>query len=608
MRTSIAVALVLCCACGDGKLQAQASSGESSPARVDEAQVDDAAPANEPVSCIDGWCQFPRFPPRADFTVLVADGSEVWTLDKDGIVAHWDGSAVDAPEHWTWWKLDGTVRDLWAGDGVAVAVGHAGFAARFESGQWTALDTGVTEDLRHVDGVAGGPVWISGHDLLLRLDQTKVAKLETPALAVSRNFVVEAASATEVWLASDSAWRWADGEWVEHSFGVPPRYHTPAVQSIDSSDPHNIWAVSGRYVYRWNGSGWMRLDIEFDDHDGQIDVHGPNDVVVYFNGRARHWDGRVWTTRFEHYDRLFDRLADGRIVSGEHALAIYDVEKDSEKTQWAHRGAGLDIQDIWVGETSTWLVGGEDGPEPSLAVARFDGKTWQRWVLDARPATKIAGFGDDPWILNDVGDVYHLVDDEWRHAPTEIPHPFTLSVGPNADAWVVSSDEWAVAHHVDDRWQALDRTLRPSGSVRSVRVGRDGTVMMHSTPQIGGSESTDSFSLWNGTKFERIGEVPFDGTFLVLARNDALVYEGDRIARWDGSTWTELTNLPIQPERFDDVEAVGARLVALTDKGLLDLQSGVIPPAPFMPDRIFGGTSGQLWVTSHSLALAFRQF
>lgn len=595
MRCSSSIALVLCCACGASEPAPSPATVEQQPATEQPSEppatpVPELPPA-EPVTCADQWCRFSAFPPNGRIVDVEADGTQVWILVEQDVIARWDGGPGDLPERWTRWNLGADVLDLWVGDGVVVAVGREGFTARFEAGKWTTINTnaGIWRGLASVDGLPGGPVWIAADDALLRLDNTTVTEIELPSsFSAPGTPQVEVVAADEIWLMADLAvWRRKGGEWRKYPFKPPPPGFSERVD-LDSTGPNDVWALERGNVHHWNGSRWKQHALP-QPVSGPLDARSPNDVIVA-NGSQSYfrWDGSEWTKR----------LADGQLVFAEKALAILD----KTTTRWADHGIGFRVRDVWLGEHTTWIVGGNE----TLAVARFDGRVWQRWTLDAERGVRISGLGDDPWVASRSGDVFRLVDGEWQREATGLTDKIRgIEVTGSGEAWVWSTN--GLARRVDGRWTVVEI----GGLLRSFDVAPDGTVMALSY-QPGGERKPKTLRRFDGSRLEALGEVPLTcqkpESVLPLARDLAIATCGNMIARWNGAAWTEPTRIADRKQEIYDTALVGDKVLVISGRDLVELDTAELLPAPpIEASWLHGNSSGRLWVRSSDGDLAFHE-
>ncbi|MCD0453488.1 hypothetical protein LO762_30530 [Actinocorallia sp. API 0066] len=248
------------------------------------------------------------------------------------------------------------------------------------------------------------------------------------------------AGATALYLAGA---RWADGN---DRWRLVSRQPSLAHGEVLATGPHNAWAfgwepaslrarlplADGPHrptAFHWDGAGWAEHDLPVGD--GQVSAaaaSSPADVWVTFGdeeGRevsVLRWDGRGWTT----VRRLPGDA--GRIA----ALAADDVWVFGDRRAWHFDGAAwaersVPFHAFRVAARSPAEVWAVDG----AAVHRFDGGRWSRIDLsDVLPKTpsdgspsdgpRLTGVSADTsgvWVTGEIGVSSFLVFDTgsgWR--------------------------------------------------------------------------------------------------------------------------------------------------------------------------------------------------
>ena len=132
------------------------------------------------------------------------------------------------------------------------AVGDAGTIIERTGGNWVAMTSGTTADLRGVWALSSTDVWASGvGGVILHYDGTSWSSL-------SSGSTVDA----------DAVW---------------------------ASGPSDVWFAGSSVVLRWNGSTFTKYT--FAGTMLAVSGNGPNDVwVTGENTNVHHWNGSTWTT------------------------------------------------------------------------------------------------------------------------------------------------------------------------------------------------------------------------------------------------------------------------------------------------------------------------
>jgi hypothetical protein len=211
---------------------------------------------------------FSRAPALAVFQKLVAwDPSNLWGLDPDGGLAHWDGGA--------WSPV----------------------ASPFPSS--------VSPIIGSIAGWAPNALWVAGPDVM-RWDGSAWSDM-TPPNPTGDNHAVWGGGPNNVWVERANLWmfRWDGSGWLQTEF-QGSNVNVSAMASNSSTD---AWALgtspfgSSNVFAHWNGAAWT---IEPDPGLGRLDVLGafglsPTNVWVLaidldvFNTQMLHYDGSKWT-------------------------------------------------------------------------------------------------------------------------------------------------------------------------------------------------------------------------------------------------------------------------------------------------------------------------
>lgn len=191
---------------------------------------------------------------------------DVFMVGGDGDAAaifHWDGadwSAMDAP--------DGAPLMVWAygfGADDVWAVGLDGVALRYDGATWTAVDTGLTDDIWGVFGHAPDDLWIVGGDptgdapITAHWDGQAFTPVELAAEENDR----QAVALFKVWGIDDLLFavgqsglivRWDGEAWKQESAGAKA-----------DQDFVSLWGTSADHIVAVGGRGNARISV----YDGE---------------------------------------------------------------------------------------------------------------------------------------------------------------------------------------------------------------------------------------------------------------------------------------------------------------------------------------------------
>lgn len=171
-------------------------------------------------------------------------------------------------------------------------------------------------------------------------------------------------------------------------------------------------------------------------------------------------------------------------------------------------GAGRDVADGWVIGTSATTGG--------FSIHRWDESSWTRV---SGGAVRIGGTYSNPWIINDVNQIFRWTGSTWQSIPGAA---FDV-----ADGWVIGTSATSGGFQIY-RWNGSGWTLMPGGAVR---IG--GT---YTTPWI--VNNLNQIFRWTGSSWQWIPGAAKDvGDGWVLGT--AAASGGLQIFRWNGSTWTQ---------------------------------------------------------------------
>lgn len=449
-----------------------------------------------------------------------------------------------------------------AGDFTTAGGTSASRIARWNGSTWSALGTGLSESVRAL-AVSGTNVYAGG--LFTNAGGTLVnyvAQWNGSAWAAlgpgMNNFVYAlAVSGTDVYAAGDFTTaggngasrvaKWNGSSWAALGAGVSGRVWALAAAGTDIYAGGDFTAAGGNaanHVAKWNGSTWASLDTGTNAWVRGLAVSG-TDIFVggQFTGAGAtgansiaKWDGSAWATLGTGVNSTVlavavsgtDLYAGGFFVMAGSVNARYVAKWDGNT--WSAIGAGMDnaVYTLAVSGSDVYAGGAftNAGGTSANYIAKWDGSTWSALGAGLNSAVNV--------LVVSGTDLY-------------AGGSFTTAGGAAANR---------VAKWDGAAWTALgtgtnDAVLALAASGGSLYAGGQFTTA--------GGSSANSIATWDGTTWTALGtgltggggRGPFSEGVNAIAVNGTDVYaagefdaaggiSANRIAKWDGSTWTAL--------------------------------------------------------------------
>lgn len=222
------------------------------------------------------------------------------------------------------------------------------------------------------------------------------------------------------------------------------------------------------------------------------------------------------------------------------------------------------ITTMWVGADAV-LVGGRDVPDDDADVdramiARWDGRVWTRWTLDARTIGTVDGHRGDCWAAATDGQIWTLDHGAWRKV-TRLTEDAHMAIAADGDVWVASRFDIAHRGPGDGRGPWLEAARPDRGLIIAIDASDDGTVAALSSPH---GVDADRIEIWDRDQQRFVANaatVPFAREVMaVRARDDIVVGNDamgvdDAVVRWDGARWTMI----LDPDDRLDVRDIAYR-------------------------------------------------
>jgi hypothetical protein len=210
---------------------------------------------------------------------------------------------------------------------------------------------------------------------------------------------------------------------------------------------------------------------------------------------------------------------------------------------------GMSIMTMWVGDDALWvggrLVPEEDDWAHGAMIARWNGRAWTRWPLDAPGVAAIDGQRGAVWATGAGGQIWSFQAGGWRMIERRTNEGYELAIGADGDIWVAGWRD--IAHRMGDGcgpW--LDAPLHhPRERVVALGAGVDGTIAALTSPP---DMDTARLEIWgrDPQRFVPHG-TPIDPPvefMAVRAKDDVVVGTDNVVLRWDGQTWRSILSPP----------------------------------------------------------------
>ncbi len=374
------------------------------------------------------------------------------------------------------------------------------------------LPTGTP--VRGLFALSSNAVWAVGdHGLVMRWDGARWTGFPSGTTSTLRS--VWAASASEAWAVGDDGvvLRFDGQEWVGST------QSTGALRGVWGAGASNVWAVGalGR-IQHWNGTGWAEASSGVDAGLRAVHGSGASDVwAVGENGTALRWNGSSWQP-----------------TTTNDARALNAVRAVSPTEAWAAGEGGV----LLHFQSGSWSAPASGTGEPLHALGGTGGA--------------LVAVGAQGWVVPVSGGASQLSG--------------------NPNLYAVSDDLWAGG-------ERLERSDGGAWSTFTTRAVSEGTTLnrVHGISKtelwaIGGDPSGPTGAALHGGgsgwSFESMPLARvYHGLWVGSATDAWAVGEGGAIARWNGSSWANVTSPTAQ--HLYDVAALGANVFAVGAQGTL---------------------------------------
>lgn len=430
-----------------------------------------------------------------DFQVqpLPADGTvrAIWGAARDDVYAI-SGDEIlnfDGREWSLVYQASDSLTDIWGSAPDEIhAVGLNGLAVYFDGARWSEMETGVSWNLRQVEGTGPDRVYAVGiapgdPEAMLRFDGSAWQRQSVRSAAYLQSLAANPSTGRAYmgdatgWLFIGSGASFGDFTWVDRSPESLAVARELELIGSDNAGRIFIWADGHTDYYSFPAavravwaSAWG--DTYGVGDDGQIVVDDGTEFRTLRPDHAVRALGRVFGapdgTLFAlgTEDFLFEdgdwvaveggsANTAGSAVSKDFAVAVGlgDIEHwNGERWEGVASPTSEPLRDVWAfDEAEAWAVGYFG------AVLHFDGVRWSQTTALGGSLNGVHGTApDDVFACGQLGHVYHYDGALWR----EIPTPTSAAL--NA-LWAVSpSDVYAVGaggtalHYDGSAWERMD--------------------------------------------------------------------------------------------------------------------------------------------------------
>ncbi len=244
------------------------------------------------------------FNPRSVWMVSDTNG---WMVGYPGTIHHWNGGLwkgeITPPAYTLRTVSMVSATDGWIGGWSSTHGG--GLFLRWNGTTWETVSSPTTGTPQAIDMLSATNGWAvswdpqSGTSQILQWNGASWQIVTNPT-PTKKLVAISMLSTNDGWIAGEDgvALYWNGSSWQIKSTGLPADYKMDAIRMVSSND---VWAVGYIIdpnfnaiptIYRWNGTTWSNLGIEFENKLQGIDVVSPTEV--WFVGdfsNIYHWDG-----------------------------------------------------------------------------------------------------------------------------------------------------------------------------------------------------------------------------------------------------------------------------------------------------------------------------
>ena len=493
--------------------------------------------ANSPACDKSGFCPLYPAPMNAITTIATAPSGTNWIAYQNTLAA-WRGGQGSVYRLDTTMELDGIFA---VADNNIWAVGSGSTLAHFDGSNWTLSTLSAASWLAGVWASSATDVWTVGNfGAIGHYDGTVWSATQLPGANQSLN-AVYGTGPKDVWAVGQDG---SAKALIEHYDGT--QWQSIAVtangslQDVWAAAPDDVWIVgSNNTVLRGNAvSGFTSVTVPAMSTGGTLrGVWGAarNDVWITGSGDTFHFNGTTWTR-----SASIGSLVRGR--TAQDLVSASDVKVQAgDGTAWASvfSVGSPTLRAAWSATPDdVWFVGDQG------AVVRVSSGIMTAAVLGKNQLAQVWGSSaTDVWILDLRGTLYRGNGQTFCPVPAfpgADPLAFTWGLGGSSatDVWVVRPDGPAL-HFDGATW--TNTGTQPVRSVHAFAPNdawASGSALLH-WDGTAWSRPTNTFP--TGTQ-ESFGPIWGATASEVWTFRDQFL-RGNRVARWDGATFSETTEV-----------------------------------------------------------------
>jgi hypothetical protein len=417
-------------------------SGSSTYCRAVFEPIDD--PVDEPY-CIGVWCLDYPATPRIDPAAIGGTSDrDVWLLGKDGSLSHYDG---------TTWSSMPEIHPAPCG----LNCPEEDYECPYPKCSLISLST--------------SDVWIAGPEQLWRFDGIDWQPQESPEPGLSEHRLWRVGE-MDLWLTAVRdegffqravAYVLKDDTWLPRIAGALDQ--VSEILALDGERSDEVWAVDADGVLYWDGSEWVRPDIQPADRwRDSVVAFGPDDIWVGSMSGVSHFTGEQWEDT-EMTGVVFGSNPDDLWVWDDVSRVAlhFDGETFSEEifpSRVENPDETIVVYSVFGGRT--WIA----EPLPYGSVAMWNGG-W-RYILGGASAPSVAIISlsgtssNDLWAVVGSDHVLHRDENGWSVA-YEIGGAWeVIAVAPN-EAWLISGSRTSTEIYYLKDGQCAEQLTEPYG-------------------------------------------------------------------------------------------------------------------------------------------------
>ncbi len=393
-----------------------------------------------------------------------------------------------------------TLGSLWGSSGSDVfAVGEAGTILHYDGTDWTAMSSGMENDLRCVRGSSGSDVFAAGDaGVILRYDGREWTRTDS---GVSENLRgIRFVSDSEVYVVGDAGTiLHYDGEsWTRMNSGTSENLH-----SLWGTAVSDIFAAGDAgTILRYDGTGWTRMNSG--TSEGLTSMWGASGTVFAAGdaGTILHYDGTDWTQM--------------------------------------NSGTSENLRQIWGSFESDVFAAGDYG-----TILHYDGISWRE--MDSGTSERLLGLwgdsGSDIFAVGYKGTVLHYDGISWRRMSSGFSD-FLKGIWGSSD-----SDIFAVGGGFDYEVLEYHNTILHYDGTRWVQMDSPGSEYLY---DVWGRSGSDVFAVgwggtilhYDGTDWHEMNSGTAENLHSIRGTSESVFATGDAgtVLRHDGTRWTRMSS------------------------------------------------------------------